>query len=146
MLGETFTGGTAQMLSSLGPLMLRRRTSTKNGSFTPLAAFISNVVLIAIVVSTLSFVVGTVPYMQTHEYSEEILEIIEIVVVSIFTVEYVLRFLVCPTGRCAFVLSPLNMVDLLAILPFYLEQFGSAIGESAETSDWQGCAGGRREL
>jgi hypothetical protein len=97
-------------------------------TFTPLATFISNVVLIAIVVSTLSFVVGTVPYMQTHEYSEEILEIIEIVVVSIFTVEYVLRFLVCPTGRCAFVLSPLNMVDLLAILPFYLEQFGSAIG------------------
>ena len=115
-------------------------------TFTPLATFISNVVLIAIVVSTLSFVVGTVPYMQTHEYSEDILEIIEIVVVSIFTVEYVLRFLVCPTGRCAFVLSPLNMVDLLAILPFYLEQFGSAIGESAETSDWQGCAGGRREL
>jgi len=49
--------------------------------------------------------------------------------VAVFTVEYILRFWACTknprfqnpiSGRIRFVLSPLALIDMLAILPFYL--------------------------
>ncbi|ABO99180.1 VIC family transporter: potassium ion channel, partial [Ostreococcus lucimarinus CCE9901] len=45
---------------------------------------------------------------------------IELFSVIMFTIEYVLRSLCCPNYR-KFVRQPLNVVDLCAILPFYLE-------------------------
>ena len=58
-----------------------------------------------------------------------LLKNIEIVSVTIFTVEYVLRIWTCTAeeryrrpaiGRFRFALTPLPVIDLLAILPFYL--------------------------
>ena len=49
--------------------------------------------------------------------------------VAVFTVEYLLRLWTCTTetkfarpvmGRLKFILSPLALVDLMAILPFYV--------------------------
>ncbi|MFW6039223.1 MAG: ion transporter, partial [bacterium] len=59
----------------------------------------------------------------------------EAVSVAIFTVEYGLRVWSCTAasrygaagpvvGRLRFMLTPLALVDLLAILPFYLTMFG----------------------
>lgn len=59
----------------------------------------------------------------------ELFRIFEVFSVAVFTVEYVLRIWVCTTspkyrhpiwGRVKFMFSPLALVDLLAILPFYL--------------------------
>jgi voltage-gated potassium channel len=56
----------------------------------------------------------------------------EIVSVVIFTVEYVIRVALCCsdkkyagplTGRLKYMLSPMAVIDLLAILPFYLPMF-----------------------
>jgi len=56
-------------------------------------------------------------------------EIIDLVSVSIFTVEYILRILVCThyeeyrnpvTGRLRFAATPFLIIDALAILPFYI--------------------------
>ena len=96
-------------------------------TFSPLASLISNVVLVAILVSTVSFVVGTEPALEGSPFLDQL----EIVVVMIFSVEYVTRFLVTFENRCSFVLTPLNMIDLLAILPWYVEKVAGAGGGEA---------------
>jgi len=93
-------------------------------TFSPLASLISNVVLVAILVSTVSFVVGTEPALEGSPFLDQL----EIVVVMIFSVEYVTRFLVTFESRYSFVLTPLNMIDLLAILPWYVEKVAGAGG------------------
>ena len=60
-------------------------------------------------------------------------DILEIVTVAIFTVEYVLRLWSCTEdpdfshpvgGRLRFAVQPLTLIDLLAIVPFYLPFVG----------------------
>lgn len=84
-------------------------------SYSPLAMIISNIVMLSIVVSTVSFVISSMPAFQ-DEGSQAVLTVVEVIVVGIFTVEYVCRFTVHPGSRCAFVISPMNMIDLVARL------------------------------
>lgn len=72
-------------------------------------------------------VIETVQGLPTQLRS--VLRVIEVGSVAIFTVEYLSRVLVCTLdrrfrhplwGRLLFALTPLALVDLLAILPFYL--------------------------
>ena len=92
------------------------------------AKVIAFVVLAMIVLSTAAFVVqtlpqfvwSTAPYWLAIEYST----------ITVFTLEFGLRLLCCPSLK-KFVTTPLNIVDFLAILPFYIEL---AAGESASGS------------
>jgi len=115
-------------VSSDGSVKLTRReyidATLNDASFSPLAALISNVVLVTILVSTVSFVVGTEPAYADSAW----LDGLEVVVVGIFSVEYLSRFVVTFEDRCSFVLAPLNLVDLVAILPWYIEKIAGAGG------------------
>ncbi|MFI4849093.1 MAG: ion transporter [Gimesia chilikensis] len=70
-----------------------------------------------IVISLVSFTIETVPDLSPT--TRTFLRGIEIVSVIIFTVEYLARFLVA-SNRPAFIFSFFGLIDLLAILPFYL--------------------------
>ena len=59
----------------------------------------------------------TVPVSNSNV--KDIIEAIDNVAVLFFTIEYGLRLLVCPL-KCKFVMNKMNLVDLLAIAPFFL--------------------------
>merc|ERR1711959_200700 len=52
-------------------------------------------------------------------------DVMEAIVSGLFTIQYILRLMVCDaTGfstKRKFILNPMNMCDILAILPFYLQ-------------------------
>ncbi len=75
------------------------------------------VVQLLIVISLAGFALETLP--DLGPTAIRVLGVMEVVIVGLFTLEYLLRVLVADRKR-EFVLSFFGVVDLLAILPFYL--------------------------
>jgi len=72
---------------------------------------------VLIVVSLITFSVATLPNLSAN--TKEILYIIEVITVAIFTLEYILRIIVADEKK-RFIFSFYGLVDLAAILPFYI--------------------------
>ena len=70
-----------------------------------------------IIVSLITFSIDTLPDLSPH--SKEILSLIEVITISIFTLEYILR-LVVSVKRIRFIFSFYGLIDLAAILPFFI--------------------------
>lgn len=70
-----------------------------------------------IVLSLLSFSVETIP--DLSEETLHLLYITEVVTVAIFSIEYILRLLVADR-KLKFIFSFYGVIDLFAILPFYI--------------------------
>lgn len=91
--------------------------------------------IVLIIVNVGAMMLETVPGIPAILQHE--LHVIEVVSVLIFTIEYVLRVYSCASGptrpanqattpwqkRWAYIKSPMALVDLMAILPFYLSIF-----------------------
>jgi len=74
-------------------------------------------ILFLVAASIVCFTIDTIPN-QSPE-TERLLDILEISIVAIFSIEYLLRILVADHKR-HFVFSFLGLIDLMAILPYYL--------------------------
>ncbi len=70
-----------------------------------------------IIISLISFSIETLPELKPAP--REILTLIEIITVIIFSLEYILRIWVADR-KLAFIFSFYGLIDLLAILPFYV--------------------------
>jgi len=79
-----------------------------------------NLIVALIVLSVASIGVDALP--ELPDWAWRGLRAMEIVIVTVFSVEYLLRLLVAPR-KLAFVLSFAGLVDLLAIAPFFLLGF-----------------------
>ena len=76
-----------------------------------------HVVKCLIVFSVVSYSIETLPDLSPR--TQGFLYVLEVAVVLIFTAEYVLRIYVADR-KLAYIFSPLGIIDLLAILPFYI--------------------------
>ena len=70
-----------------------------------------------ILISILTFSIDTLPDLSPN--TRELLDNIELITVLIFTIEYILR-VICTKNSLKFVFSLYGLIDLAAILPFYL--------------------------
>lgn len=95
----------------------------ENPGFSRLAKAISLLVMVTILVSTLTFILESEACEPTSFLPAaptlEVFLVIEVFSVVVFSIEYLCRFACCPR-QFTFFVTPLNLIDLLAILPFYL--------------------------
>lgn len=92
--------------------------------------FINAFIIVLIILNVVAVMLETVP--AIHEPRKEFFRVFDVVSVAIFSVEYFLRvwssnhdprFRHSVHGRLRYMLTPGALIDLLAILPFYLNIF-----------------------
>jgi sigma-B regulation protein RsbU (phosphoserine phosphatase) len=86
----------------------------------PYARAFESLILGLIVFSVASVGVESIPGLP--EWATQALRVAEIIVVAVFSFEYLLRIVVAPS-KLAFIFSYPGLIDLLAIAPFYLTGF-----------------------
>mmetsp|Transcript_74026 Transcript_74026/g.176212 ORF Transcript_74026/g.176212 Transcript_74026/m.176212 type:complete len:720 (-) Transcript_74026:86-2245(-) len=91
------------------------------------ARVLSHFLFYTIVISIVAFVLETVPHLRDLSMWKGI----EIYTTVVFTLEYLVRFSVSDAlqgqTKCGFVRNPMNILDLLAVLPLYFEALLSSV-------------------
>lgn len=96
---------------------MRKRVNNLFFGDTKFAGVFEKLVQILIFISIINFTIQTIPDLNPR--FNQILNTVEFVSVIIFSIEYLLRFY-SAVSRIRFVFSFFGLIDLLAILPFYL--------------------------
>jgi serine phosphatase RsbU (regulator of sigma subunit) len=86
----------------------------------PYARAFDNLILGLIIFSVASIGVESIP--DLPQWTMQVLWVAEIIVVAVFSFEYLLRIIAAPS-KLAFIFSYQGIIDLLAIAPFYLTGF-----------------------
>lgn len=84
---------------------------------TPAGRIFDLTIQVLVLVSIITFTIETLPNLSTS--SCVTLRHLEVFIVSVFTIEYLLRFIVAD-NKVRFIFRFTSIIDLLAILPFYL--------------------------
>ena len=93
-------------------------------------------------VSTVAMVLNTLPSLAPPDKNgnpteNKILSMLEAICIMWFTLEYILRFLGAPK-KCAFLKDAMNIIDVLAILPFFISLIVlEAVPAGGDSEDFQ---------
>jgi hypothetical protein len=85
------------------------------------ARIVKDLIILLIILSTISMFIEIFAH-PFHQSYTRFFYLLEIFIVSIFTVEYLLRLFAAP-NKLEFIFNFYNTIDFLAIAPFYLELF-----------------------
>eukprot|EP00732_Lithocolla_globosa_P004770 Lithocolla_globosa_v1_NODE_4556_length_1410_cov_24.832472.p1 type:complete len:383 gc:universal NODE_4556_length_1410_cov_24.832472:79-1227(+) len=102
------------------PMKVKIHQTFENPHFSKLAMFINLFVLFLIISSTLTLMFSTIVAWNNTPEERAAWFLVECIIIGLFTVEYVIRVATAPDIP-SYVVQPLNIVDLVAILPFYLQ-------------------------
>ena len=124
-------------LEAAAPTLVVQKTTRRmmiweimeNPAFSPVARVISFTVMNTILVSCVCFCLESLPSLK--DVPRATWYNIEVVCVVIFSVEYTVRIVVCP-DKGKFLRGFMNTIDLIAILPFFIEEIYSAVADDAE--------------
>lgn len=108
----------------------------EDSNSSPLALLIGLVISVMIIFSTVTFVVETIPSVQRNT-SETMWFIMELVCITAFCIDFIVRAVCAPDQKTFWSpsKSPMNWVDLIAILPFFMELFVKGVfGEETAES------------
>ncbi|CAD7950859.1 unnamed protein product [Amoebophrya sp. A25] len=86
---------------------------------------VNGILLTVILISTLAFCLETV---HTFEPYKHVFQVLELIVVLCFTSELLLRYIAAPMSTKKFLSNTMNWVDILSVLPYFIEQ-GAALYE-----------------
>lgn len=91
------------------------------------AMWYAAIMMLVIIISVSAMCVETLPSLHKQPDLVTFWFVMELCCIVVFTVDYFLRFTVCPMTKSAFVCEPLNIIDLLAIMPFWIELITTAV-------------------
>uniref|UniRef100_A0A6B2L8C3 Ion transport domain-containing protein n=1 Tax=Arcella intermedia TaxID=1963864 RepID=A0A6B2L8C3_9EUKA len=94
-------------------------TMTKGHYFSKTAFVYMVISNIVILMATITILVSTLP--EYWEHSTEALDGLESFSVAFFTFDYVLRLISVPETKWRWAIQPMQIIDLLSIVPYYVE-------------------------